>query len=275
MANPLGVDPSRTLSLRRAYIRDIRRRFANLAKSVRKYIDGDDSLGLKGIVVVRSLLTNADSKTEALRQFQQWFQEESEKEVLGDKDTPWVQKYTTQAYKKGATRGYEQVNRKKAVLQDPAIFSSNKTQWLRMGFEDKDIVDKLDILAERSFSKIKSYLGELNSEAVRILSQSLSADDSPEKIANLMLVAIDKVKREKIERLANTEVMYAHGDGQLDSFERLGIKNVGLEVELRTAEDNKVCPECALKSRNRYSIREARGILPIHPHCRCIWVPVL
>lgn len=58
----------------------------------------------------------------------------------------------------------------------------------------------------------------------------------------------------------------------LDYYGQKGIKTVG--VMLETAGDSNVCPIC-LKAFNRkkiYTVEEAYGILPFHPHCRCRFV---
>jgi hypothetical protein len=46
-------------------------------------------------------------------------------------------------------------------------------------------------------------------------------------------------------------------------------------VEVATAGDDDVCPECeAIEENNPYTIDEARSLIPAHPHCRCAFVPL-
>lgn len=46
-------------------------------------------------------------------------------------------------------------------------------------------------------------------------------------------------------------------------------------VEVATAGDEDVCPECEdIEGNNPYSIDEARSLIPAHPRCRCAFVPV-
>ena len=275
MPNPLRLDPGRTLSLRRNYILAFRRRLVDLAKSVVKYVDGDDSLGLKRSEVVRSLLTNAEGDAAKVVAFQKWFQEKVAEIVLGiDPVNPWLRTYIKDALQKGLTRGYEQVNRVKSAVQEPGLFAGTKGQWVQSTLRDNAVVDKLDMLAARSYSKLKGYMGELESEMVRILADSLAGEPVPREIAAAMFEKI-KATDSKTLRLGNTEVMYAFTDGQLEAFEKLGIKEVSLLVEWKTAEDDGVCPECYRRSGTVMTIAEARGILPLHPNCRCIWVPYL
>jgi SPP1 gp7 family putative phage head morphogenesis protein len=46
-------------------------------------------------------------------------------------------------------------------------------------------------------------------------------------------------------------------------------------VELVTAGDLRVCPMCQGLNGKVYTIKEARGLIPVHPQCRCAWVPVM
>jgi hypothetical protein len=45
--------------------------------------------------------------------------------------------------------------------------------------------------------------------------------------------------------------------------------------KIRTAGDDRVCKICLAASEDSYSLDEARGLLPLHPRCRCSWEPSL
>ncbi len=45
--------------------------------------------------------------------------------------------------------------------------------------------------------------------------------------------------------------------------------------KIRTAEDDRVCKICLAAAEDTYSLDEARGLLPLHPRCRCSWEPSL
>jgi SPP1 gp7 family putative phage head morphogenesis protein len=53
------------------------------------------------------------------------------------------------------------------------------------------------------------------------------------------------------------------------------LEGVTVDAEYTTADDNKVCPKCRQLEGNVYTIDEARGIIPVHPNCRCAWNPVV
>ena len=85
---------------------------------------------------------------------------------------------------------------------------------------------------------------------------------------------IEGLTRTRAIVIARTEVIAAHAEGQLDSYERLGIQEVQVQAEWMTAGDNRVCPECETLEGATLTVTEARGLIPRHPQCRCAWVPV-
>jgi hypothetical protein len=73
--------------------------------------------------------------------------------------------------------------------------------------------------------------------------------------------------------IARTEIINAHAEGQLDSFDMLGVEEVGVVAEWATAGDDRVCEECASIEGELFTVDEARGMIPLHPNCRCAWIP--
>jgi len=53
------------------------------------------------------------------------------------------------------------------------------------------------------------------------------------------------------------------------------VSKVKKEVELSTAGDERVCATCEGLEGETYTIDEARGVIPLHPLCRCSWIPVI
>lgn len=72
-----------------------------------------------------------------------------------------------------------------------------------------------------------------------------------------------------------------HAEGQLDAFESLNIEEVGIAVEWSvsgvgvTGRGNlSPCERCAPMKGVVLKIKEARGMIPLHPNCMCSWVPI-
>lgn len=283
--NALKTDPSKTLTQRKAYILAFRRRFKALAKSVVQFVDKEDSLGLKRREPVTSLIGNADpgnigTDPEKVAAFRKWFKEQVNKGILEteegtDPETPWMSQFVTRAYKKGVERGYDQVNKVQKVMVSESLFGATRFQWMRGALSSEVATSRLQLLATRSFTKLKGITEEMDAELTRILVDGLSAGTHPTKLAKLMAERVEGMSEQRAERLARTEIIYAHAEGQLDSFERLGIKEVSIQAEWLTAGDNRVCTRCQSRAGSRLSIAEARGLIPLHPNCRCIWIPYI
>jgi hypothetical protein len=45
--------------------------------------------------------------------------------------------------------------------------------------------------------------------------------------------------------------------------------------KIETAGDDRVCKICLAAAEDTYTLDEARGLIPLHPRCRCAWVPSL
>lgn len=76
----------------------------------------------------------------------------------------------------------------------------------------------------------------------------------------------------RIEDLAWALCLDAYNEGTLDTYKEN--RDVVKGVEFLTAEDELVCPICGPMNGTRFDIDESYGILPIHPWCRCAWVPI-
>jgi hypothetical protein len=82
--------------------------------------------------------------------------------------------------------------------------------------------------------------------------------------------------------IARTETVRAHGEGQLDAMELLGVEEVGVAVEWSTSGlgggvtdlgNPSPCPLCAPLQGMVMTVKEARGLLPRHPNCLCSYIP--
>jgi SPP1 gp7 family putative phage head morphogenesis protein len=104
------------------------------------------------------------------------------------------------------------------------------------------------------------------------LADGLAQGDHPKKIARALTATVEGISRKRAIVLARTEVIHAHAEGQLDGFEELGIDELGMLAEWSIADDG-ACPLCRPRAGQVYTVAEARGLIPLHPGCRCAWVP--
>jgi len=79
----------------------------------------------------------------------------------------------------------------------------------------------------------------------------------------------DRLLRDRSKMIARTEVSRSANEGYLDSLEGTRYE----EVELSMAAD--ACHACLDLAGRKFKRSEARGMLPIHPNCRCHWIVVI
>jgi SPP1 gp7 family putative phage head morphogenesis protein len=124
---------------------------------------------------------------------------------------------------------------------------------------------------QRSFEELRGISASMSQQMSRVLADGLSHGESATKLARRLSDTVQGITRQRANVLARTELINAHAEGQLDSFEELGVQAVGAEVEITTAGDDRVCPLCSELSGAQFTVQEARGLIPRHPNCRCSW----
>ena len=279
--NPLKLDPTRTTLLRAQAVREVNRRFGALKKAVTELIVEDDVFGLKprkgfttlGEEFVRAWEFRTDK--DKLTSFNRWFQGQIDDNILsieGVDGEPWTSKYVDSAYRKGAVRAYTDVKRDTGATSLD-FYNGSKKQFLESAFAQPERVSKLKFLFTRTFEELKGVSAAMSQQMSRVLASGIANGLGPEEVARQLNNTITGITRQRARVLARTEIIAAHSEGQLDSFEDLGIEEVGIMAEWSTAGDGRVCPLCVPLEGTVMTIKEARGLLPRHPNCRCAWIP--
>lgn len=287
-----NLDPTRTITLREQYYRAIHVRFLRLKTAIKKFVVDDDAFGLSGksdvVSSVDELVQNSLTRNQTFKfltddkkvaAFNRWLADQINKGILelepGESEQePWTARYVYSAYRKGVIKSYLE-SRKKDVSKRLRFTDGTVEDFLRDSFNSPERISKLRLLATRSYEGLKGITSSMSSQMGRIFAQGVAEGRHPYVIARQLNRSIDKIGRNRAKVLARTETIHAHAEGQLDSFEDLGVDEVGIEAEFATAGDDRVCPICASYEGKIYKVSEARGIIPLHPQCRCAWLPVV
>jgi SPP1 gp7 family putative phage head morphogenesis protein len=88
-----------------------------------------------------------------------------------------------------------------------------------------------------------------------------------------MTKTVEGMEKKRALAISRTETLRAHNEGALDALEDLGVTEIGVAVEWSTAKDGRVCPICAPLQGVILKTKEAHGMFPRHPNCRCVPVP--
>lgn len=270
-------DPSRTVLLRRKFEIQLRKRLKSISKAARKLIVTDDEFGLTERtpfqVMQQRFAFSTDSQKVAA--FRVWLQQQIDDKLLtvDNAGMPWTNEFVESSYKKGLGRAYTDVGG--AAAAGVPGFLDTKENFLRSAFFAPETLDKVQLLSTRTFEELKGIGAATAQQLNRIFAGGIADGLGAEAIARQIDNSIVTIERTRARVLARTEVIRAHAEGQLDGFGKLGIEEVEGEVEWLTAGDERVCPDCVALSGQIFTIEEARGLIPLHPQCRCAWKPVI
>lgn len=277
----VNIDPSRTGLLRRAFLADINKRLNKIKQDIQILFVDEDAFGLaerKPLVLLANYQQYAFT-TDAgkLKAFHTWLKEQVDSGILvvsgsGVPGQPWTYDYVESAYKKGMQRAYADTN-KQSLARSAEWYGGSREQFLRSAFFQPTTMSKLELLSTRTFTQLQGFTGVMSQQLNYQMSIGLASGWGPQKIAREMQKNISGLSRSRARRIARTELIHAHAEGQLDSFELLGVDELGLQVEWSTAGDDLVCARCVAMEGKLFSVDEARGLIPLHPNCRCAWIP--
>lgn len=294
-------DPSRTTALRNAFARRMRGRFNRLIQEITKAVSTEDVFGLLGneprVTVLqtpgpRRFAFSRDSRKVAA--FMDWLDRQVKDGVLSvteisqvgeGVERAWTNLYIDNAYRRGVARARYQMRR--AGFDVPPL---DATGGIDAAMGTLFHVDRVGLLYTRVFNELQGITAAMDQQISRILAEGLAKGLHPRTLARMMRATItgrgmgdlaitDRLgrfipARRRAEMLARTEVIRAHASGQLQEFKNWRVEQVGVVAELQTAGDERVCPECSALENELYTIEEAQNIIPVHPNCRCIWLPL-
>jgi len=272
----LKIDPSRTTMLRRKFVADMQRRFVKLGRDIYTLIVTNDVFGFEDPSPFALQANRQEFKfqTDAAKvaSYRKWLQGEIDTGILtvDGIGEPWTNKYVGAAYKKGVDRAYTDVSKVKGFKD------LSRDQFTQIAFGQPELQSKIELIYTRTYNELKGVTDAMSQQMSRALANGLVAGQGPKVIARELQKVNEKITKTRALVIARTETIHAHAEGQLDSFEWLGVEKVDIMAEVLTAGDERVCTICLdAASEGPMLIEEARGIIPLHPNCRCAWKPVI
>jgi len=288
-------DPTRTTMLRAEYAKAMRSRFGAVRRLIVETVVDNDALALSAsrdtgtLPVLLSAHAQAKQRYDfpsdlagKSQMFMDWLMQASDEEILeiseyqGRRITgrnPWQNTFVRAGYGKGVQQATSRLRQAGAEIPDMSLVGI-----LNMPMH----TEVLALLFIRNFDEVKGVTDAMGSEIARSLAEGLSGGLGPRDVARLITDRVDKIGIIRATKIARTEIIRAHAEATLNRYEEFGVGEVGLLAEFVTAGDSKVCPICkdlAAKDigygKGIYKLSEARGMIPVHPNCRCAWIPVL
>lgn len=133
----------------------------------------------------------------------------------------------------------------------------------------------LSRLYTRAFRELEGITEAVGQQVSRELTEGFAQGWNPRKIASAINDRVESIGYVRSKTLARTEVIKAHADSTLNRYKEEGVDDVAGKAEFDTAGDADVCSICRPLEGEVMSIAEASGLIPLHPNCRCAWLPVV
>lgn len=299
-ATPQQVDPTGTLRIRQRYEADMVRRFQKIKSQIREAIVQLDVLGLKTPSVMSStflksystgdfqpdvLLATLDAparqafafnrSSEKVSSFMNWLKDAEREGILGVSpgtsmqaaaETAWQNTYIDTAYQKGIRDAGNKLDVAGASLESDFISGA---------FNRPVHADAAGLLYTRAFNELDGVTDAMSQRISRSLAQGLIEGLGPMDIARSLAADVDEIGIMRARLIARVETIHAHAEGALNLFEEAKVEGVEIEAEYSTAGDEQVCPDCAEYEGRVITIDEAHGLIPMHPNCRCTFIPIV
>lgn len=94
-------------------------------------------------------------------------------------------------------------------------------------------------------------------------------DLKPVQIDRVVMKYTAKTHRQRMETIARTETARAQNIGYVQGLEQVGVEEAQFQIS------PSACEECIALDGTIYPVKEAAGIIPVHPRCRCAMLPVI
>jgi len=117
---------------------------------------------------------------------------------------------------------------------------------------------------------------EVGEETARLLSSTLvigiDAGESMKELGKRVELVFDNCDKARALKIARTETIAVSNEGALLGYADSGVVE---KAEFYAALDERVCPDCNALHGKVYKLSEAHGVIPVHPNCRCVMLPVV
>ena len=139
--------------------------------------------------------------------------------------------------------------------------------------QDNKQVDEpaLQWLKKHSLELAKLLNGTTIEQLREVLIEGFEAGESVPKLTNRVVEYYGKANKVRATMVARTETITAAVEGNLQGYKSAGVDT----VQWYTALDNRTCNICAPYHDEEFAEKEAHGMIPAHPQCRCVFIPVI
>jgi len=127
---------------------------------------------------------------------------------------------------------------------------------------------------DRAIQALKGLSQEIKDGIIEAIQEGVIGGVGAGRISSLLRRKFGLSKARALT-IARTETMRAYNRALVAQYRAAGVEGVRLLVEWLTAGDPKVCPFCTQYGGKTYPLEEAEQLVPAHPNCRCVLIPVV
>ena len=294
-------DPTRTTSLRNQFASKMNGRFREIAMVIRQAVVERDCFGLQEGPVTMQMTPpgwrqfDFAMDAQKIEAFVVWLYEQVEKGILELRyipqvgaawQEPWTNIYVWDSYKRGVIRA-----RQELIRAGYSVPTMEATGGIEASMSTPFHIDRVGVLFTRVFADLKGITDAMAHHIGRVLAQGMIDGDGPRLIARKLISVIngkdvgelgirDSLGRfipakRRAELLARTEIIRAHHLATIQEYRNWGAVGVKVRAEWATAGDDRVCARCASLEGVVYTLDAIEAMIPLHPLCRCIALPVI
>lgn len=284
MNNPMLLDPTRTGLLRRRWEKDIDQGFDELEQRVIYRLVTLDPFGLfplqeQNPFFPKRMVANAGEwsflQPEHLAAFSAWLSTELQSTILAGGSRSYIEA----GVNKGVDRAFVDVRRSERMLDLPGmaqaqpLYFGNQERLGRVFSNSPTNQTAVELLTSLTDRNMQGMADDLSAKLQReIVSSGIVQGISPKELTRALKKQLG-ISKTRAKTIARTETVRAHAEGALLAMEYLGVTKIGVMVEWSTAGDGRVCPLCSSLAGIVIPIKQAHGLFPRHPNCRCSPIP--
>ena len=263
-----SIDPTRTSALRRRYVQAMNLRFRDLSKEVRESFTN-------GALTINQAAGpgqfDKPTMAQKVEAFKLWLDTaisatilETTGRIISGLRRHWQETFIRSTY----IRGINDTEVALKAIDELSAPVANIEIALRSGIH----AETLELMNARVFQGLKGITDDMAAKLSDIFSRSLIDGVGPKVIAKRITDEIATISKRRAMVMARTETIRVYSEARLNTMEQNQILGVTAEVELLTAGDGRVCSTCKSLQGKVYTIQQARGVIPVHPRCRCTWI---
>lgn len=264
--NVTNYDPTHTIMLRRQYERELARRFRELKRRI-----------LQALLGQQPIRTNSPSfdfvrDPNRAGAFIKWVQQQSDLTVLRGPSVAssgmrsWQDVYISSAYQRGLASAAKNLRGQGVEVRDT---------WIDSAFFQPIHADRAGLIYTRAFTELEGVTQAMATRMSQSIAKGVIEGKGMRQIARELLRDVNNIGLTRARMIARTEVISAHAEASINAYKEAGLSGVKVKAEFTTAQDNKVCPRCEALEGRVINIDQASGLIPVHPNCRCAWLPVV